>query len=122
HIADMVRRLRRSTGSPLPDLVAEAGRELGVDIEVLSRPGWSPAAARAHLDAFADVAAQFASSADRPTLGGFIDWIEAAVEQERGLEAPVVEPTKDAVQVLTCHAAKGLEWDIVAVPGLGEGV
>lgn len=121
-IADMVRRLRRSTGSPLPDLVAEAERELGVDIEVLSRPGWSPAAARAHLDAFADVAAQFASSADRPTLGGFIDWIEAAVEQERGLEAPVVEPTKDAVQVLTCHAAKGLEWDIVAVPGLGEGV
>ncbi|WEV78142.1 ATP-dependent DNA helicase [Janibacter cremeus] len=122
HIADMVRRLRRSTGSPLPDLVAEAERELGVDIEVLSRPGWSPSAARAHLDAFADVAAQFSSSADRPTLGGFIDWIEAAVEQERGLEAPVVEPTKDAVQVLTCHAAKGLEWDIVAVPGLGEGV
>lgn len=121
-IAAMVRRLRRSTGAPLPDLVAEAERELGVDIEVLSRPGWSPAAARAHLDAFADVAAQFASSADRPTLGGFIDWIEAAVEQERGLEAPVVEPTKDAVQVLTCHAAKGLEWDIVAVPGLSEGV
>ena len=121
-IAAMVRRLRRSTGAPLPDLVADAERELGVDVEVLSRPGWSPAAARAHLDAFADVAAQFASSADRPTLGGFIDWIEAAVEQERGLEAPVVEPTKDAVQVLTCHAAKGLEWDIVAVPGLGEGV
>ena len=121
-VAGMVRRLRRSTGSPLPDLVAEAERELGVDIEVLSRPGWSPAAARAHLDAFADVAAQFASSADRPTLGGFIDWIEAAIEQERGLEAPVVEPTKDAVQVLTCHAAKGLEWDIVAVPGLSEGL
>lgn len=122
HIGGMVARLRRGAGMPLPDLVGEAERELGVDIEVLSRPGWSPGAARAHLDAFADVAAQFASSADRPTLGGFIDWIEAAVEQERGLEAPVVEPTKDAVQILTCHAAKGLEWDVVAVPGLSEGV
>ncbi len=121
-IAAMVRRLRRATGTPLPDLVAEAERELGVDVEVLARPGWSPSAARAHLDAFADVAAQFSAGADRPTLGGFIDWIEAAVEQERGLEAPVIEPTKDAVQVLTCHAAKGLEWDIVAVPGLSEGV
>lgn len=122
HIAGMVTRLRRNAGMPLPDLVGEAERELGVDVEVLARPGWTPAAARAHLDAFADVAAQFASSADRPTLGGFIDWIEAAVEQERGLEAPVVEPTKEAVQVLTCHAAKGLEWDVVAVPGLAEGV
>ena len=122
HIAGMVSRLRRGAGMSLPDLVGEAERELGVDIEVLARPGWSPGAARAHLDAFADVAAQFASSADRPTLGGFIDWIEAAVQQERGLEAPVVEPTKDAVQILTCHAAKGLEWDVVAVPGLSEGV
>ncbi|MGO1165679.1 MAG: ATP-dependent helicase [Janibacter sp.] len=122
HIGGMVARLRRVAGMPLPDLVGEAERELGVDVEVLSRPGWSPAAARAHLDAFADVAAQFASSADRATLGGFIDWIEAAVEQERGLEAPLVEPTKDAVQILTCHAAKGLEWDVVAVPGLSEGV
>lgn len=122
HICGMVSRLRRGAGMPLPDLVGEAERELGVDVEVLSRPGWSPAAARAHLDAFADVAARFASSADRPTLGGFIDWIEAAVEQERGLEAPVVEPTKEAVQILTCHAAKGLEWDVVAVPGLSEGI
>ncbi|HIZ97725.1 MAG TPA: ATP-dependent helicase [Candidatus Janibacter merdipullorum] len=122
HIAGMVARLRRGAGMPLPDLVGEAERELGVDIEVLSRPGWSPAAARAHLDAFADVAAQFSASADRPTLGGFIDWIEAAVEQERGLEAPVVEPVREAVQILTCHAAKGLEWDVVAVPGLSEGV
>src|SRR5699024_1540462 len=96
-IAAMVTRLRRQAGMPLPDLVGEAERELGVDVEVLARPGWTPAAARAHLDAFADVAAQFASSADRPTLGGFIDWIEAAVEEERGLEAPVVEPTKEAV-------------------------
>ena len=122
HIAGMVARLRRQAGMPLPDLVGEAERELGVDIEVLARPDWSPGAARAHLDAFADVAAQFAASADRPTLGGFIDWIEAAVQQERGLEKPVVEPTKAAVQILTCHAAKGLEWDVVAVPGLSEGV
>ncbi|GAB3112849.1 ATP-dependent DNA helicase [Janibacter alkaliphilus] len=120
-LAGTIRQLRGLAGLPLPDLVGEAERALGVDIEVLARPGWSPGAARAHLDAFADVAAGFAAGADRPTLGGFVDWVEAAIEQERGLDKPVVDPTPEAVQVLTCHAAKGLEWDVVAVPGLVEG-
>lgn len=120
-LAAIVRRLREQSGLALPDLVGEAERALGIDLEVLSRPGWSPGAARSHLDAFADVAAQFAASADRPTLGAFVSWIEAALEREDGLDAPTVEVSADAVQILTCHAAKGLEWDVVAVPGLVEG-
>jgi DNA helicase II / ATP-dependent DNA helicase PcrA len=41
---------------------------------------------------------------------------------ERGLDMPVREPDPDAVQVITAHAAKGLEWDVVAVPGLVDGI
>ncbi len=115
-----VRRLRSLTGLGLPELVDEAEAALGLDIEVLARPGWSTGAARAHLDAFADVAATFASSADEPTLGGFLAWLEAAVDEERGLDLGWVEARPDAVQVMTVHAAKGLEWDVVAVPGLVE--
>ncbi|WP_377641045.1 UvrD-helicase domain-containing protein [Oryzobacter terrae] len=115
-----VRRLRALTGLGLPELVAEAETSLGLDIEVLARPGYSPGAARAHLDAFADVAATFAASADRATLGGFLAWLEAAVDEERGLDLGWVEARPDAVQVMTVHAAKGLEWDVVAVPGLVE--
>ncbi|GAA4411730.1 ATP-dependent DNA helicase [Fodinibacter luteus] len=115
-----VRRLRALTGLGLAELVAEAEVALGLDIEVLARPGWTPGAARAHLDAFADVAATFSASADRPTLGGFLAWLEAAVDEERGLDLGWVETRTDAVQVMTVHAAKGLEWDVVAVPGLVE--
>jgi DNA helicase-2/ATP-dependent DNA helicase PcrA len=32
-----------------------------------------------------------------------------------------VEPSKDAIQILTIHTAKGLEWDVVVVPGVREG-
>ncbi len=117
----VIRRLRSLTGLPLADLVGEAERALGLDIEVLSRPGYSPAAARAHLDAFADVAAGFTASADRPNLAGFLSWLEAALKEERGLDKGYIEASPDAVQILTVHAAKGLEWDAVAVPGLVEG-
>ncbi|MCE1179423.1 MAG: UvrD-helicase domain-containing protein [Micrococcales bacterium] len=120
-LGGILRRLRSLTALPLADLVGEAERALGLDIEVLARPGYTPAAARAHLDAFADVAATFSVSADRPTLAGFLAWLKAALKEERGLDKGYIEPSSDAVQVLTVHAAKGLEWDAVAVPGLVEG-
>jgi len=120
-LREVIRRLRSLTGMPLADLAGEAERALGLDIEVLSRPEHTPSTARAHLDAFADVAARFSSSADRPTLGGFLAWLDAAQEQERGLDKGSIDVSADAVQVLTVHAAKGLEWDVVAVPGLVEG-
>jgi len=120
-LRDAIRALRSMTGMPLADLAGEAERALGLDIEVLSRPEHTPTTARAHLDAFAEVAASFSGSADRPTLGGFLSWLDAAQAQERGLDKGYVEVSTDAVQVLTVHAAKGLEWDVVAVPGLVEG-
>ena len=71
--------------------------------------------ARAHLDQAADGAVELAG------LGAFLAWLSAAETEERGLEAPLGEVSPDAIQVLTVHAAKGLEWDAVAVPGLVEG-
>jgi DNA helicase-2/ATP-dependent DNA helicase PcrA len=58
---------------------------------------------------------------DRSTLGAFLGWLDAAQEQERGLDAGVVDQRDDAVRLLTVHRSKGLEWDVVAVTGLVEG-
>nr|WP_269330127.1 ATP-dependent DNA helicase [Kineosporia babensis] len=120
-LAALLRGLRGRLALPLPDLVLEAERALLLDVEVAAQPNRSPAAARAHLDAFTDVAAQFADSGDRPTLGTFLGWLTAAEDRERGLDAGVVEQHEDAIQLLTVHGSKGLEWDVVAVCGMVEG-
>ncbi|HYJ74649.1 MAG TPA: ATP-dependent DNA helicase [Kineosporiaceae bacterium] len=120
-LAGLLRDLRARAGLALPDLVAEVERALLLDVEVTARPGVRPATARAHLDAFVDVAAAFSEAGRGGTLAGFLAWLAAADERERGLDAPLAAVRPDAVQVLTVHAAKGLEWDLVAVPGLVEG-
>src|SRR5262249_13944525 len=82
-----LRALRGHVARPLAELVTEVERTLGLDIEVASRPGVDPAAARADLDAFADAAAAFAGDAQEPTLGAFLAYLAAAESEEFGLEA-----------------------------------
>ncbi|WP_082043542.1 ATP-dependent helicase [Mobilicoccus massiliensis] len=119
-LARTIATVRAAVGHPLPELVVLAERSLGLDVEVAAALDTLPETARRHLDAFADAAAGFAHGADRPTLGGFLDWLDAARDEERGLDSPASHVAEGAVQVLTVHAAKGLEWDVVAVPGLVE--
>ena len=77
---------------------------------------------RAHLDRFLDEAARFAADADEASLGAFLAFVDAAEVEENGLEAGEAVVAPERIQVLTVHGAKGLEWDLVAVPGLVEKV
>ena len=119
-LAGELRRLRAHIGRPLADLTAEAERVLGLDIEVAARPGVDPVAARADLDAFTDVADAFTGEGAEPTLGAFLAYLTAAQQEEFGLETGRVGES-DSVKLLTAHAAKGLQWPAVFVPGLAMG-
>jgi len=119
-LSSELRRLRAHVGRPLADLAAEAERVLGLDIEVAARPGADPVAARADLDAFIDVADTFTGEGAEPTLGAFLAYLTAAQQEEFGLETGRVGES-DSVKLLTVHAAKGLQWPAVFVPGLAAG-
>ncbi len=92
-----------------------------LDIEVAARPGISIHQARRNLDAFQDAAAGFLHTSQRVDVLAFLAWLEAAAAEENGLDAAAPEVNHEAVQLLTVHASKGLEWDVVFVPGLNAG-
>ena len=111
--------LRAHLTHPLPDLVDEVRCALGVDAEArAARPpsaGWSGAE---HLDAFADVVAGYAASRPGATVSDLLAYLDAAMVVENGLAPAEITVAHDRVQILTVHAAKGLEWQVVAVPHL----
>ncbi|MFG2186256.1 UvrD-helicase domain-containing protein [Nocardia iowensis] len=114
--------LRERSGQLLTELVADVERTIGVGVETQARRAMSGAGAgREHLDAFAEVVAGYAADSGA-SLGGLLSFLAAAESVENGLEPGEVEVAKDRVQVLTVHAAKGLEWEIVAVPHVVRGV
>jgi DNA helicase-2/ATP-dependent DNA helicase PcrA len=121
-LRDELRRLRRLTASSLPDLVMAVVRSLGLDVELASRPGVRGTDALLDVDRLVEVAEEFVASGEDPGLLAFLAYLDTAEERERGLEVEVAEPDGSRVQLMTVHAAKGLEWDVVVVAGLTKGV
>ena len=116
-----LRQLRGFMGDDLSTLLGEVERAMLLDIEVAARPGISIHQARRNLDAFQDAAAGFLFTSQRVDVLAFLAWLEAAAAEENGLDAAAAEVNHEAVQLLTVHASKGLEWDVVFVPGLNAG-
>ncbi|WP_244857593.1 ATP-dependent DNA helicase [Agromyces archimandritae] len=110
--------LRRRAGFALADFVHLVVHELQLDIEVAANP--ARRLGRESLDAFDELVAGFASSAEHATLGAFLGWLLEAEQRDR-LSPRGEEPEPGAVQLLSIHASKGLEWDVVAIPRMVDG-
>jgi DNA helicase-2/ATP-dependent DNA helicase PcrA len=121
-LRDELRRLRRLTAASLPDLVMAVVRALDLDVELAARPGVRPGDALLDVDRLVEVAEEFVASGEDPGLLAFLAYLDAAQEQERGLEVEIAEPDASRVQLMTVHAAKGLEWDAVVVAGMARTV
>lgn len=115
--AQLFQNLRSATALPLADFVRVCAEELWLDIELRANPTLSNPLAQ--LQAFYEIVAGFSSGSAASSLSAFLNWLDYATKKER-FEPPKSTPASGVVQVLTIHAAKGLEWDFVAIPNLVE--
>ena len=112
-----LRLLRSFRDEPLLELVHRVVETTGLGVELSASPEAVRARRRESLSAFLDVVADFRDLDGESSLSSFLAFLRAAEQHERGLDA-VTPSGSDAVQLLTAHRAKGLEWDVVACPDL----
>lgn len=117
-LGDRLHVLRQMQGRGLVELAERAMRIMGILDDAIADP--LGVGAREALDAFLAVIADYESTVDAPTLAGLLTYLDTAEQEERGLQGVGIDPDPHAVQILTVHAAKGLEWDAVVVYGLSD--
>lgn len=106
-------RLRSRASLELADFVGLVEQDFRLDIEVMANE--SREKQSAGREAFFDAIDSFRAVNDTGGLSAFLAWLSEAVRRD-DLSPRMEKPEEGAVQLLTIHGAKGLEWDFVVVP------
>ncbi|MGH2753544.1 MAG: ATP-dependent DNA helicase [Actinomycetota bacterium] len=114
---DEVEALRvEMRGLSLAEAIEKVLDTSGLENELLAAGTETARAARANIAAFLDAAAAFSPLEGEVSMNTFLDYLDAARNVE---DMEVAQPRDDdTVKLMTVHQAKGLEFDVVYIPGL----
>ena len=116
-VATLARLRERGPRLPLAELIEAAVTETGYDLAVLMRPAGE--ARFANVRKLMRLAAEFEAREGRD-LRGLLDFLAARAESDAEAQAATAAEGHDGVRIMTVHNAKGLEFDVVAVPDLSR--
>jgi ATP-dependent helicase/nuclease subunit A len=117
--ATVVALRRRATSLSLAALVDAAVTETGYDLAVLMRPAGEMRFA--NVRKLMRLATEFENAEGRD-LRGLLDFLAARADADADAQAATAVEGHDGVRIMTIHSAKGLEFDVVAIPHLSRGL
>lgn len=115
--ASELRALRRHRDSPVLELVHRVIEVSGVGLELEADGEWFATGRARQLVQFTDAVDGYVDLDGDGALSGLLAWLQAEREEAQGLDQ-AVPSSAQAVKLLTAHRSKGLEWDLVFLPGL----
>jgi ATP-dependent helicase/nuclease subunit A len=110
---------RRATSLSLAGLIDAAVTETGYDLAVLMR--FAGESRFANVRKLMRLAADFEAAEGRD-LRGLLDFLAARADADADAQAATAVEGHDGVRIMTIHSAKGLEFDVVAIPHLSRGL
>lgn len=115
--------LRLEARKPVGELLGEIVRRTGILAELDAHVDpVAAAAAKRNLAAFMDQVHAFEPVEGELTLRAFLDYVDTVERLDKQEWSPVQPSGEDSVKVMTIHAAKGLEFENVFVPGMAKGL
>lgn len=109
-------------GVSLVDLCRVVLDRTGTWAEVDARDDATRLSARLNLYRFLDLAEDWSPLEGSPSLPAFLDHLDLLADEGASDDLDTARVSgEDALPLLTVHRAKGLEWDAVFLPALGEG-
>jgi len=122
HFLDIYREvLSESQGASLVEVCRLVLDRTRAWQDVESLPINQRTTARLNLYRLLDLAEEWSPLKGRPSLSAFLEYLEA-MEDEPAEELDSAHLSgEEAVTLVTVHRAKGLEWDVVAIPAVTDG-
>ena len=102
----------RRTSRSFEDALHDLALSVVVDDE---NEGELAAQRRANVDALVQLGRDYMAVESPASINGFFLWLTATTRADRP------DPNSDAVELMTFHAAKGLEWPVVHIAGVEQG-
>ncbi|HVL64022.1 MAG TPA: ATP-dependent DNA helicase, partial [Actinomycetota bacterium] len=121
-LGDELERLRRDLrGTSLVEAIERVLAHTGLEDELAASDSNVARAARANLGSFLDFAGAFSPFEGDASIATFLEFLSAA--REGGEDLEVAQPQhENSVKLMTVHQAKGLEFDVVFVPGMAKDI
>ncbi len=116
-----IQYLRAQAGDPLKQFVYRVASVSGLLIESISEPTRIKRGMDSNLRSFFSLVSDFTALDGESTLFALLRWIEDSRKHETTIGITSVAH-EGAVQLITVHSAKGLQFRVVGLPQMSEGI